>query len=77
MVCVSASPASTNRDVTVTSGNLRNEHIYLPLDFFPADAIGGSNKSETASRTITVIFRPGGTIQTDIDGTKRILRVWA
>ena len=67
-------PAGTERDVTITGGNLRNQHIYLPLDFFPTDAIGGGNKGEAAERTITVTFHPGVTVRTDIDRTKRILR---
>ncbi|MEZ2144782.1 ASCH domain-containing protein [Bradyrhizobium sp. DN5] len=68
-------PASvTSRLVRVTGGNVRNKHIYLPLDFFPADAIGGSNKTDLASRTISVTFNPGSTVETDIDRTKRILR---
>ena len=73
---INASPisAGTTRDVTITGGNLRSNHIYLPLDFFPADAIGGGNKSQVAARTITVTFHPGATVQTDIDRTKRILR---
>jgi hypothetical protein len=58
----------------VTGGNIRNGHIYLPLDFFPEDAIGGSNKTSAAPRQITVVFQPGATVQTDIDRTKRILR---
>lgn len=62
------------RRVTITGGNLRNNHIYLPLDFFPVEAVGGSSKSELAKRMITVVFRPGQKIETDIDGTKRILR---
>jgi len=69
-----SSPAAAVRDVIVTGGNLRNNHIYLPLEFFPADAIGGSNKRKAAPRTITVTFRPGATVETDIDRTKRILR---
>ncbi len=60
--------------LTVTGGNIRNNHIYLPLEFFPQDAIGGSNRSEVAARTISVTFSSGDTVQTDIDGTKRILR---
>ena len=64
----------TVRILTVTGGNIRNNHIYLPLDFFPESAIGGSNKTQTAARTISVTFRPGQTIETDIDRTKRILR---
>jgi hypothetical protein len=60
--------------VRVTGGNVRNNHLYLPLDFFPPDAIGGRNKSELAPRTISVTFVPGQTVETDIDRTKRILR---
>jgi len=77
VIRASSPPAGTVRDVIITGGNLRHNHIYLPLDFFPADAIGGSNKSQTAPRTITVSFLPGGTVQTDIDRTKRILRARA
>ncbi|MCK1534201.1 MULTISPECIES: ASCH domain-containing protein [unclassified Bradyrhizobium] len=62
------------RRVTITGGNIRNNHIYLPLDFFPQEAIGGNNKFEPAARTVSVTFRPGQTIETDIDRTKRILR---
>jgi hypothetical protein len=64
----------TVRILTVTGGNIRNKHIYLPLDFFPQDAIGGSSRSETAVHSITVSFIPGETVETDIDRTKRILR---
>lgn len=64
----------TVRILTVTGGNIRNKHIYLPLDFFPQDAIGGSNKSEAAARTISVTFSPGDIVEADIDRTKRILR---
>lgn len=65
------------RNVTVTGGNIRNNHIYLPLEFFPEEAMGGDNKLEPADRTIVVTFSPGGIIQTDIDRTKRILRARA
>lgn len=68
-------PSPVNvRKVIVTGGNLRNGHLYLPLDFFPEDAIGGSNKSNAAARSISVTFSPGQTVDTDIDRTKRILR---
>lgn len=66
--------AGATREVSVTGGNIRNGHIYLPLDFFPDDAIGGSNKASAAPGEITVVFQPGMTVQTDIDRTKRILR---
>lgn len=62
------------RQVIVTGGNIRNNHIYLPLDFFPGDAIGGSNKATAAPRSISVTFQPGVTVETDIDRSKRILR---
>lgn len=62
------------RRVTVTGGNIRNNHVYMPLDFFPQEAIGGNNKFDPAARTISVTFRPGQTIETDIDRKKRILR---
>jgi len=62
------------RILTVTGGNIRNKHIYLPLDFFPQDAIGGSSRLEMAVHTIAVSFIPGETVETDIDRTKRILR---
>jgi hypothetical protein len=37
--------------VKVTGGNVRNNHIYLPLDFFPADVVGGSNKAAFRDRS--------------------------
>jgi hypothetical protein len=67
-------PLGNARIVIVTGGNLRNNHIYLPLDFFPPDAIGGKSKAEAAPRTISITFRPGTTIDSDIDRSKRILR---
>lgn len=66
--------STDTRKVIVTGGNIRNNHIYLPLDFFPDDAIGGSNKAAVAPRSISVTFRPGVTVETDIDRSKRILR---
>lgn len=71
---VSEAAPGTIRTVTVTGGNIRNNHLYMPLDFFPQDAIGGSNKSELAKRMISVTFIPGTTVESDIDRTKRILR---
>lgn len=62
------------RLITVTQGNINNGHIYLPLDMFPADAIGGNNKTLAAGRSLTIRFRPGQVISTDIDRSKRILR---
>lgn len=62
------------RVVQLTGGNIRNSHIYLPLDFFPDDAIGGANRHNAAPRSVTVTFRPGEIVETDIDRAKRILR---
>lgn len=69
-----ASTAETHRLVRVTVGNLRNSHLYLPLDFFPEDAVGGSNRLNAAPKKIAVKFDPGDKIETDLDGTKRMLR---
>jgi hypothetical protein len=60
--------------MTVTAGN----HLYVPVDFFfHKDAVGGRNRCESAPRTVSVTFIPGGSIETDIDETKRILRARA
>ncbi|MEY9983422.1 hypothetical protein ABH995_002759 [Bradyrhizobium yuanmingense] len=69
-------PAGMSRRVELTSGNLRHGHVYLRsiIDFFPSDAIGGSNKSGIAAKNLRVTFDPGGTIETDIAGDKGILR---
>ena len=42
--------------VELTEGNIKNQHIYLRGFFskFPEDAVGGSNKSESAIRTLSV-----------------------
>ena len=63
-----------SRIVRVTEVNLRNYHLHLPLDFFPADAIGGDNLNLVAPKKITVSFKQGPTIESDIDGKTRILR---
>ena len=70
-------PTSDARQLIVTGGNLRQKHLYLPLDFFPDDTIGGSNKAQRAARLVTVTFDPGSTVETDLDGTKRMLRARA
>jgi hypothetical protein len=62
------------RLITVTQANIDYSHIYLPLDMFPADAIGGNNKTLLADRNLTIRFRPGQVVSTDIDRSKRILR---
>jgi hypothetical protein len=62
------------RLVWITSGNLRNNHIYVPLEFFPADSIGGADGTLTAPKAVSVTFHPGVTVVTDIDGARKILR---
>jgi hypothetical protein len=65
------------REVELNAPNIRHSHIYLSsiIDFFPRDAIGGSNKSQIAPKLLTVTFDPGKVVQTDIAGDKKILRV--
>jgi DNA polymerase-3 subunit epsilon len=62
--------------IEINSANIRNDHIYLRdvIDFFPSDAIGGSNSASASPHTIDVEFNPGDTIQTDLAGDKRFLR---
>lgn len=60
----------------ITQGNIDNSHIYLRSFFekFPADAIGGSNRSSAARREIAVDWGGGTVVMTDLDGTKRFFR---
>ena len=68
--------AGSTAYVTLTGGNIRNNHISLSsiIGLFPADAIGGRNAAQAADRTIHVTFTPGMTVSTDIDGSKKLLR---
>lgn len=60
----------------ITQGNIDNNHIYLRSFFekFPADAIGGSNRSSAAQREIAVNWGGGVVVMTDLDGAKRFFR---
>jgi len=60
----------------ISGGNLRNGHIYLRkiIDFFPSDAIGGTNADDASPHHITVEFSHGETVSSDIDGDKLFLR---
>ena len=62
--------------VTLTAGNIRNGHIYLRsiLDFFPSDAVGGSDRTQQADRSLSVTFDGIGTLDTDITGPDRLKR---
>ncbi|MBY2964300.1 hypothetical protein ELI41_21825 [Rhizobium leguminosarum] len=60
----------------VTQGNIDHNHIYL-RDFFhrfPSDAIGGSNKTQKATRNIRVVWDGGPATTTDLDGSKKFFR---
>ncbi|MGR9371368.1 ASCH domain-containing protein [Rhizobium leguminosarum] len=60
----------------LTPGNLTHKHIYLRnfFDRFPKDAIGGSNKQQAATLEITISWRNGAQVVTDLDGTKKFFR---
>ncbi|MDF2797548.1 MAG: hypothetical protein K0R85_292 [Devosia sp.] len=61
--------------VTLTDGNVRNGHFYLKsiLEFFPPEAIGGSDKSQMSKVILTVDYRPGSkATTTDITGPNRL-----
>ena len=61
--------------VRLTGGNIRNHHFYLHdcRAIIPDRGIGGGRKAE-ARRPFTVRFKPGPTVETDVDGKKMILR---
>lgn len=66
---------SDERRVVLTAGNIRNHHFYLRgcEDLIPDGGLGGANSS-AAGRLFAVRFRPGPTVETDVDRTKMILR---
>lgn len=63
-------------EVAITDGNLANNHIYLRsfFDRFPADAVGGSNKTMRAKRDLTIDWGGPEPVETDIDGQKKFFR---
>src|SRR5438128_205334 len=67
--------AIVSRVLTVTQGNLDNNHLYLTevLDMFPEDVFGGPDASQAASRTVRVQWGDE-VVETDIDRTKNIFR---
>jgi hypothetical protein len=58
--------------IPITNGNIVHNHFYLRsvLDFFPEGAIGGSDRTQTASELLTIIYQPGPVTpsRTDIAG---------
>lgn len=61
--------------IPLSGGNVRNHPFYVrgAQELLPADCFGGKNASE-AGRPVTIRFVPGETIETDVDGSKMILR---
>ena len=61
--------------ITLTQGNINNHHFYLRdcSGLIPAGGIGGKNKRDLGQK-FTVVFEPGGAIETDVAGDKMILR---
>jgi hypothetical protein len=64
-----------NRVITLTGGNIRNQHFYLRelRDFFPPDVFGGSSESEPG-RSVTVHWGGPEPAVTDIAADKMIFR---
>ena len=64
-----------SRYLTVTQGNLDNNHLYLTevLDIFPEDVFGGPDVVQEASRTVRVQWG-SAVVDTDIDRTRNIFR---
>jgi hypothetical protein len=67
--------AIVSRVLTVTQGNLDNNHLYLTevIDIFPHDVFGGPDASQAAPRTVRVQWG-NEVVETDIDRTKNIFR---
>ena len=64
------------RIIDINQANIDHHHIYLSqhIDLFPADTIGGSSKSTLAKRTLRLHLHGVGSIETDIDGSKKFFR---
>jgi hypothetical protein len=62
--------------ITLTQGNLNNDHLYLTkvMALFPHDAIGGSSEAEAGSQLLEVHSGIGTPVFTDIAGDKKIFR---
>jgi hypothetical protein len=67
--------AITSRCLTITQGNIDNNHMYLTevMDMFPDDVLGGHDKSQAAPRTVRVLFS-GEAVDTDVVREKNIFR---
>jgi hypothetical protein len=64
--------------IALTQGNLNNHHVYLSrhLGFFPADAIGATNKKAGQGKLLKLHFEGiSGAAQTDIASDHKIFRL--
>lgn len=64
------------RIITLTQGNVNNDHLYLTdaWDLIPRDAVGGGNEGLQAPRNLEVHFGVGEPVSTDVAGDKKIFR---
>ncbi|KQS63850.1 hypothetical protein ASG39_14695 [Rhizobium sp. Leaf371] len=62
-------------EVEITQGNIDHHHIYLRgfFDRFPADSVGGSNRTAKAPREISVDWGQD-IVWTDLDSSKKFFR---
>jgi len=66
---IQKSVADSRRYIEITSGNIRNSHVYITghHDFFPKDAFGASNAKSGLGQPVRIELMGLGTrIQTDI-----------
>lgn len=63
-------------EIELTQGNLDYSHMYLSgvIDFFPEDAIGGTNNCDLAPRLLEVHCGTASPVRTDIADDKKIFR---
>jgi hypothetical protein len=62
--------------VTLTQGNINNNHLYLTdmLSMFPTESIGGPSEAYAAAQLLEVHSGIGQPVLTDIAGDKNIFR---
>jgi hypothetical protein len=62
--------------ITLTQGNLNNDHLYLTeiMSLFPSSSVGGSSEADQAKQLLEVHSGIGTPVQTDIAGDKKIFR---
>lgn len=70
---MSVDVSDNKRLVSVTGGNLRNEHLYISrhYDFFPPDCVGGPRRSPTSRGIDIYLDGLGETVRTDIGSDAR------